>query len=74
MSSSEAHDDTKRESSAAGQPAGARSMHDNVETWEDCCVCEPEPRWQALAEELEQESSPSEQSSRPAEQARPAQG
>lgn len=30
------------------------SMHENVETWEDCCVCEPEPRWQKLAEEMEE--------------------
>ncbi len=29
-------------------------MHDDVETWDDCCVCEPEPRWQQLAEEWEQ--------------------
>ncbi len=39
--------------SASDKPATADSMHDNVETWEDCCVCEPEPRWQALADELE---------------------
>jgi hypothetical protein len=30
-----------------------RSMHENVELWEDVCVCEPEPRWQAVAEESE---------------------
>ncbi|HOA74633.1 MAG TPA: hypothetical protein PL151_02055 [Phycisphaerae bacterium] len=42
---------TQQEESA--QPA-CRSMHENVETWEDTCVCEPEPRWQALAEELAQ--------------------
>jgi hypothetical protein len=30
-----------------------RSMHENVETWTDCCSCEPEPRWQALAEEID---------------------
>jgi hypothetical protein len=33
------------------------SMHDNVEVWEDCCVCEPEPRWRELAEELEREQA-----------------
>lgn len=30
------------------------TMHDNVETWDDVCCCEPEPRWQAVADELEQ--------------------
>lgn len=50
--------DTPKRTDEQTRPAGsnARSMHDNVETWEDCCVCEPEPRWQALAEELERES------------------
>jgi hypothetical protein len=28
-------------------------LHADVETWTDTCSCEPEPRWQALAEELE---------------------
>ncbi len=34
-----------------------RSMHEGVETWVDTCSCEPEPRWQALAEELEAKST-----------------
>ncbi|MEM7754321.1 MAG: hypothetical protein AAF297_01655 [Planctomycetota bacterium] len=28
------------------------SMHEDVETWDDICVCEPEARWAAAAEEL----------------------
>ncbi len=35
-------------------PAEKRSIHDGVETWDDCCVCEAEPRWQQLGEELEE--------------------
>lgn len=31
-----------------------KNMHEGVEVWEDTCVCEPEPRWRALAEELEE--------------------
>jgi hypothetical protein len=40
-----------------------RSMHDDIEVWEDCCVCEPEPRWQKLAEELEREKKESQNAS-----------
>lgn len=38
-------------------PAGDKfvTMHDATEVWDDICVCEPEPRWQALAEELEEQ-------------------
>ena len=37
------------------QPTGKfHTMHDDVESWTDVCSCEPEQRWQALAEELEQ--------------------
>jgi len=28
------------------------SMHRDVPTWCDTCCCEPEPRWQAVAEDL----------------------
>ena len=28
------------------------SMHEGVPTWHDCCCCEAEPRWVAVAEEL----------------------
>lgn len=31
-------------------------MHEGVQTWETVCDCEPEPRWQALAEELQREA------------------
>jgi hypothetical protein len=33
-----------------------RTMHDDVETWTDTCSCEPEPRWQAVAEALAEET------------------
>lgn len=36
------------------------TIHDKVETWEDTCVCEPEPRWQKVAEEIEQKSAAAE--------------
>jgi hypothetical protein len=29
-------------------------MHEKTETWDDTCVCEPEPRWSELGEEREQ--------------------
>jgi len=29
-----------------------RSMHDRVASWCDCCTCEAEPRWAALADQL----------------------
>ena len=35
------------------KPRPPKSLHANVETWTDACSCEPEPRWQAIAEELE---------------------
>ncbi len=28
------------------------SMHDGIAVWCDCCSCEAEPYWAALAEEL----------------------
>lgn len=34
------------------EPTGT-TMHDGVETWDDICLCEPEARWKAVAEELE---------------------
>jgi GMP synthase-like glutamine amidotransferase len=34
----------------------SKSMHEGVETWCDTCSCEPEPRWQAVAEELDDEA------------------
>ena len=33
--------------------AGRRlSMHDGIAVWCDCCTCEAEPYWVAVAEEL----------------------
>jgi hypothetical protein len=40
-------------------------MHEGVEIWEDCCVCEAEPRWQKLAEQLEEEKNAKESSEQP---------
>lgn len=28
------------------------SMHEGIGVWADCCSCEAEPRWAALAEEM----------------------
>jgi hypothetical protein len=28
------------------------SMHEGIAVWCDCCSCEAEPYWQAVAEEL----------------------
>jgi hypothetical protein len=36
---------------AAGVRKG-RSMHDGIAAWCDCCSCEAEPYWAAVAEEL----------------------
>jgi len=40
--------------SAATPPRRRRvtTMHDDVPLWCDTCCCEPEPRWQRVAEEL----------------------
>jgi peptide-methionine (S)-S-oxide reductase len=32
-----------------------RSLHRDTPIWEDVCCCSPEPRWQAVADELEQQ-------------------
>jgi len=45
----------------AGGPAAdpappVRTMHDDVQSWTDSCSCEPEPRWQAVAEALEEQA------------------
>lgn len=52
------------------QPQHVRSMHEGITEADDpCCACEPEPRWQQLAEELEREAA--ERSSQEVERARP---
>jgi hypothetical protein len=28
------------------------NMHDGVADWCDCCVCEAEPRWEKVAEQM----------------------
>ena len=32
--------------------SNTRSMHEGIAVWCDCCSCEAEPYWQAVAEEL----------------------
>ena len=44
--------DRRQTKDAAAKPQSkSPSMHEDVETWTDCCSCEAEPRWQALADE-----------------------
>jgi len=31
------------------------NMHADVPTWSDVCDCAPEPRWRAMAEEMERQ-------------------
>jgi hypothetical protein len=47
----EHRDDESRET---GRTARGRrlSMHDGIASWCDCCSCEAEPYWVAVAEEL----------------------
>lgn len=61
----------KRSEPATPRPRST-SMHDNVPIWDDePCCCEPEPRWQAVGEELEEAErarrSKGEEADRPAE-------
>lgn len=44
--------DTESTNDAATGRAPCVSMHEGTETWDDLCICEPEPRWAAAAEEL----------------------
>jgi hypothetical protein len=44
----------------------ARSMHEGITECDDpICCCEPEPRWRALAEELEREEAARRATKRP---------
>lgn len=43
----------KREGDRKRRRSGmSLSMHDGIGVWCDCCSCEAEPRWAALAEEM----------------------
>jgi len=42
----------RREYQPDEQAHAIRTMHDNVEVWDDVCCCEPEPRWQAIADDI----------------------
>lgn len=33
------------------------SMHEEVPVWYDCCSCEAEPYWQAIAGEIEEKNA-----------------
>lgn len=52
---------------SASQPQSARghegshqktNMHDGIALWYDCCVCEAEPYWADMAEEMGIDLSP----------------
>ncbi len=57
---SDAHDDDEKPEASTRRPGiaadGKRrkslSMHDGIAVWCDCCSCEAEPYWVAVAEEL----------------------
>jgi len=49
--------DAGRERDEAREQARRPGLHDDVESWDDTCSCEPEPRWQAVEEENEEGSS-----------------
>lgn len=40
-------------------PSARKNMHDDTQTWDDTCSCEPEPRWQALEDENHDEEDAS---------------
>ena len=40
------------DATAATERLTCDSMHEDTETWDDICICEPEARWAAAAEEL----------------------
>ena len=46
--------DTEAERAAPGTGGYRRrlSMHEGIASWCDCCSCEAEPYWVAVAEEL----------------------
>lgn len=47
-------DTRKPETSTPPPPAKKKriNMHEGIGVWCDCCSCEAEPRWAALAEEM----------------------
>jgi hypothetical protein len=51
----EAQQQSLRQSRAVRPPKTRRkslSMHDGIAVWCDCCSCEAEPYWVAVAEEM----------------------
>ena len=52
----------KEEEKSPREAQGERSplsMHEGVEVWEDCCVCEAEPYWLEAMEDDEQQKKKS---------------
>lgn len=45
-------EDGRRAAAADGKRKRRANMHDGIGVWCDCCSCEAEPRWVAVAEEL----------------------
>jgi len=45
------HPDPASAQETQTKPKKPISMHENIPVWVDCCCCEAEPYWLALAEE-----------------------
>jgi hypothetical protein len=45
------HPDSKMDTEPQATPKKPISMHEDIPVWADCCCCEAEPYWLALAEE-----------------------
>lgn len=45
---------TSGQDNSAERDKPFRTMHDDCELWTDTCSCEAEPRWQQVAEEMEE--------------------
>ncbi|MGD9788229.1 MAG: hypothetical protein AB7U30_09790 [Sulfuricellaceae bacterium] len=45
------HPDAEKDAGLQAVPKKPISMHEDIPVWADCCCCEAEPYWLALAEE-----------------------
>lgn len=76
MANSNPRDETSAQADtnpATTRPRKKRiSMHEGIGVWCDCCSCEAEPRWAALAEEFGFDLSDYEEDETPAPGADPA--
>lgn len=53
--------DTRIEEQQQQKKRASGNMHENVDETCDTCSCEPEPRWQELGEEIEEQQQRDEQ-------------